>query len=90
MHSPEKKDSTISAIAEGAILGLSASMFMANPMRSPRLRFFWRRMSPVSSRASNCSLMAAEGSLIESRYATSLLERASSTLLITKTSNVDL
>jgi len=29
MHNPEKKDSTISAIAEGAILGFSASMFMA-------------------------------------------------------------
>ena len=29
MHNPEKKDSTISAIAEAAILGFSASMFMA-------------------------------------------------------------
>ena len=27
MHNPEKKESTISAIAEGAILGFSASMF---------------------------------------------------------------
>src|SRR5713101_544703 len=33
----------------------------ANPMKSPRLRFFWRRMTRVSSRVSNCSLMAAEG-----------------------------
>src|SRR5260370_15083982 len=32
-----------------------------NPMKSPRLRFFWRRMTRVSSRVSNCSLMAAEG-----------------------------
>ena len=31
-----------------------------NPMKSPRLRFFWRRMTPVLSRVSNCSLMAAE------------------------------
>src|SRR5580658_8705466 len=29
MHNPEKKDSTISAIAEGAILGFSASIFIA-------------------------------------------------------------
>ncbi len=29
MHNPEKKDSTISAIAKGAILGFSASMFIA-------------------------------------------------------------
>jgi NAD(P)-dependent dehydrogenase (short-subunit alcohol dehydrogenase family) len=34
---------------------------MGNPMKSPRLRFFWRRMTRVSSRVSNCSLMAAEG-----------------------------
>lgn len=27
MHNPEKKDKTISAIAAGAILGISASMF---------------------------------------------------------------
>src|ERR1700721_2522867 len=29
MHSPEKKESTISPIAEGAILGFSASIFIA-------------------------------------------------------------
>jgi hypothetical protein len=29
MHNPEKKDNTISAIAEGAILGFSASIFIA-------------------------------------------------------------
>jgi hypothetical protein len=29
MHNPEKKDSTIFAIAEGAILGFSASIFIA-------------------------------------------------------------
>jgi hypothetical protein len=29
MHNPEKKDITISAIAEGAILGISASIFIA-------------------------------------------------------------
>jgi hypothetical protein len=29
MHNPEKKDSTISAIAEGAIPGFSASIFIA-------------------------------------------------------------
>src|ERR1700730_7988072 len=29
MHNPEKKDNTISAIADGAIFGFSASMFMA-------------------------------------------------------------
>jgi hypothetical protein len=28
MHNPEKKDNTISAIAEGAILGFSASITM--------------------------------------------------------------
>jgi len=29
MHNPEKNDNTISAIADGAILGFSVSMFMA-------------------------------------------------------------
>src|SRR5580658_2422912 len=29
MHNPEKKDKTTSAIAEGAIVGFSASIFMA-------------------------------------------------------------
>src|SRR5258708_3065839 len=31
-----------------------------NPRKLLRLRCFWRRMTPVSSRVSNCSLMAAE------------------------------
>jgi len=31
-----------------------------SPMKLPRLRFFWNRMTRVSSRVSNCSLMAAE------------------------------
>jgi len=30
IHTPEKKDNTISAIAEGVILGFSASIFMAS------------------------------------------------------------
>src|SRR3984957_1318692 len=38
MHNPEKKDNTISATAEGAILGFSASMFMAR-RRCNRARF---------------------------------------------------
>jgi hypothetical protein len=38
MHSPEKKDITISAIAEGAILGFSASIFIAR-RRSNSARF---------------------------------------------------
>ena len=31
----------------------------ANPKKLPRRRCFWHRMTPVSSRASSCSLMAA-------------------------------
>jgi hypothetical protein len=38
IHNPEKKDSTISAIAEGAILGLSASIFIARS-RCSSVRF---------------------------------------------------
>jgi len=38
MHNPEKKDKTISAIAEGAILGFSAAIFMAR-RRSSSARF---------------------------------------------------
>ena len=38
MHNPEKKDNTTSAIAEGAILGPSASMFMER-RRSNSARF---------------------------------------------------
>src|SRR6266446_6315698 len=32
----------------------------ANPKKLPRRRCFWRRMTPVSLRESNCSLMAVE------------------------------
>jgi hypothetical protein len=33
MHNPEKKDKTISVIAGGAILGLSASIFMTKRLQ---------------------------------------------------------
>jgi hypothetical protein len=38
IHNPEKKDNTISAISEGAILGFSAAIFVAR-RRCKRARF---------------------------------------------------
>jgi hypothetical protein len=48
-----------------------------SPMRSPRLRYFWRRMTRVLSRAVNSSLMAAER---KSREPLRLLPRLNTTL----------
>jgi hypothetical protein len=42
MHNPEKKDRTISAIAEGAILGFSAPIFIARRRCSSCYRFLVR------------------------------------------------
>ena len=48
-------------------------------MKSPKLRFFWRRMTPVSSRASNCSLMAAEAREVSSLAAVACVSCAIAT-----------
>jgi len=48
MHSPEKKDSTISAIAEGAISAFSASIFNTSS-RSNSTRFSVSRRHFVGS-----------------------------------------
>jgi hypothetical protein len=43
IHNPEKKNSTISAIAEGAILGFSASIFIARELQFSLAEFFGGR-----------------------------------------------
>ena len=47
MHTPEKKDSTMSAIALGSILGFSASIFLGQKLLQPRPVLCHDRMSFV-------------------------------------------